>query len=554
MGNSVVILGGGVAGLSAAHELAERGFDVSVYERQSIVGGKARSIDVPGSARDGRRPLPGEHGFRFFPSFYKHLPDTMRRIPRPGHTDGVLSHLTPAKRTMLARQHPTSELSVLAHFPRSIADLRLVWKMLADNDMNLPWEDLLFFYRRVLVLLTSCDERRLAEYERVSWWDFIEAERRSAVYAKYFGEVAVRYLVACAPRVASLRTVGNIGLQLTLGHTDPRVNVDRLLDGPTHEVWIDPWRAYLTELGVRFHTDREWVGLELDGARIAAARLRAPDGTMDRVTADLYVSAVPVERLLKIVDPALIEAEPRLGHLGGLHTAWMNGMQFFLRRDVPLTDGHIVFVDAPWALTAISEPQFWPRNDLRDYGAGDVRGLLSVCISDWDAKGDYCGKSARDCSAEELKDEVWREITDHLNDSGEIILSDDDLVSWFIADSIVYDDRGGVENGEPLLVNTVDSWRHRPDAVTRIPNLFLAGDYVRTTTDLATMEAANEAARRAVNGILETTGHSAPPCALWPLEEPAVFAAAKALDRVRFGLGLPHVGYDPVAEGHLPRR
>ena len=42
--------------------------------------------------------------------------------------------------------------------------------------------------------------------------------------------------------------------------------------------------------------------------------------------------------------------------------------------------------------------------------------------------------------------------------------------------------------------------------MTAIPNLFLASDYVQTFTDLATMEGANEAARRAVNGILERAG------------------------------------------------
>ena len=80
-GRRVAILGGGVAGLSAAHELVERGFDVVVYDRHGVFGGKARSIPVPGSAGGGRADLPGEHGFRFFPGFYKNLGDTLRRIP-----------------------------------------------------------------------------------------------------------------------------------------------------------------------------------------------------------------------------------------------------------------------------------------------------------------------------------------------------------------------------------------------------------------------------------------------------------------------------------------
>jgi hypothetical protein len=68
--------------------------------------------------------------------------------------------------------------------------------------------------------------------------------------------------------------------------------------------------------------------------------------------------------------------------------------------------------------------------------------------------------------------------------------------------------------------------------------MFLASDYVRTHTDLATMEAANEAARRAVNGILSASGSSAPTCTLWPLHEPEIFAPWRALDRVRYEQGL----------------
>jgi uncharacterized protein with NAD-binding domain and iron-sulfur cluster len=65
----VIVLGGGVAGMSAAHELAERDFEVVVYETRAIPGGKARSMPVPGSGIGGRPDLPAEHGFRFFPGF-----------------------------------------------------------------------------------------------------------------------------------------------------------------------------------------------------------------------------------------------------------------------------------------------------------------------------------------------------------------------------------------------------------------------------------------------------------------------------------------------------
>lgn len=64
-GKTVAVFGAGVAGLTAAHELVDRGYTVTVYERKAL-GGKARSIPVPNS---GAEPLPAEHGFRFFPGF-----------------------------------------------------------------------------------------------------------------------------------------------------------------------------------------------------------------------------------------------------------------------------------------------------------------------------------------------------------------------------------------------------------------------------------------------------------------------------------------------------
>jgi hypothetical protein len=161
--------------------------------------------------------------------------------------------------------------------------------------------------------------------------------------------------------------------------------------------------------------------------------------------------------------------------------------------------------------------------------------VISVVISDWDTPG-LNGKTARKCTRREIRDEVWDQLKRSLNVEGADVLEDEDLVHWFLDLAV---DPLLKTNAEPLFVNLVDTWRLRPRAVTAIPNLFLAADYVQTSTDLATMEAANEAARRAVNGILEHSGSDAPPCRLWDLHEPVLLEPWRANDRERYRQGLP---------------
>jgi uncharacterized protein with NAD-binding domain and iron-sulfur cluster len=209
----------------------------------------------------------------------------------------------------------------------------------------------------------------------------------------------------------------------------------------------------------------------------------------------------------------------------------MNGCMFYLGEDVPIVNGHAIYIDSDWALTSISQRQFWRGYDLGQTGDGRVGGILSVDVSDWAQPSRRLGKIAMRCTHDEVVAEVWAQLSDHLED-----LDDSNVVRAFLDPAIEFPNPTEAANLEPLLVNTADSWKDRPDAVTRIPNLFLASDYVRTHTDLATMEGANEAARRAVNGILDATRSTAPRCALWPLREPAVFGPARALDRIRWKL------------------
>lgn len=568
MSDKVIILGGGVGGMSAAHELIERGFEVEVYERQIIAGGKARSIPVMqgeddhGSkerhiealrkwvALDGamtpigaKRPwLPGEHGFRFFPNFYRHITDTMARTPF--HDKGTCLDNLVDTTQVLVSQFEKPGIIVPERFPRNLKELsnalKSVLYTISPRD-QIAFEDVEHFFGCMWRILTSCKERRFDEYERIGWWEFIGAEHRSEAYQKFLAIGLTRSLVAAKARTASTKTVGDIAVQLQLGLAAPDATSNRLLNGPTNVAWIQPWLEYLEGKGVKYHFESTVTGIECRDGRIVSATVES-NGETKKITGDWFISALPVERIAPLVTREMAELAPALRHLPALaqNVQWMNGIQFYLTRDVPLTHGHVIFIDSAWALTAVSQRQFWSLINFENWGDGKTKGLLSIDISQWNKPG-LNGKCAIDCTRDEIAQEVWNQLKISLNVDGEEVLRDEDLHYWFLDPDIVEDpaDPARNDNVEPLLVNRVNTWRLRPEAATRIPNFFLAADYVRTFTDLATMEGANEAARRAVNAILERSRSDAPKCQIWDLHEPDILKPLREYDRARYHAGLP---------------
>jgi uncharacterized protein with NAD-binding domain and iron-sulfur cluster len=441
---------------------------------------------------------------------------------------------------MIARQGASNELVAPAHAPASVNDFEALARFLVAwfTELGIAPDEQAFFLQRLVVLLTSCEERRFGEWEQQSWWTFVAADRRSAAFRTFLADGLTRTLVAAQAREISARTGGYILLQLLFDLSRMGGHADRLLNGPANDVWIDPWVEHLLELGAELHSGAAVVGLDCHAGRIAGVTIEQ-EGARGLITADHYVAAMPVVQLTKLLSPALVAAEPRLGRVHLLRTRWMNGIVYYLRSDVPIVAGHTIYIDSEWALTSVSQRQFWPATDFAQLGSGNVGGILSVDISDWERPAPRLGKVASMCTAQEICDEVWAQLKDHLNDGDSVVLDDANLVGWYLDDDITFPNPTAAFNAEPLLINTAGSWENRPEAVTRVANLFLAADFVRTHTDLATMEGANEAARRAVNAILDAARSPAPRCAVWPLQEPAIFKAARELDRLRWKLRRP---------------
>ncbi|MYR08882.1 NAD(P)-binding protein [Gordonia sp. SID5947] len=548
----VAIFGGGMSGLAAAHELIERGFRVTVYE-PAYLGGKARSHDVPGTARGGRLPLPGEHGFRFFPGCYQHVTESMERIPLSRGGNVKDRHLINVETAVIAFDEagyapttaPASIMGFVDHAPAIVAldNLRNALTTGLKFIVDVPPQELAYFVTRELIIATSCQERRLGQWEKQSWIQFVKAKGKSPAYQRYLAGALTRALVAAKSQTASARTIGQIGLALAtsatglVGQYDAGLvhgGVDRILNAPTNHAWIDPWVAHLRHLGVNFVMGEGVTDFQLSRGRITGAVL----GSGGSVSADWYVASMPLDRLRPLLSPSLLAADPSLAGIRELEDDWMVGIQYFLSRRSDMPPSHIAALGTPWALTGLFQARPWDVDFAKTYGDGRVRDCLSIDISDWEKPGILYGKPAKQCSKREIAREVWAQMSRAMNSGGKKILRSEEIVTWSLDPGVTWSPQ--IANATPLMVNTAGSYQHRPTAYTKIPNLFIGGDHVRTNIDLATMEGANESGRRAANAILTAADSSSRPAPVLPLWELPMLDPIKAEDRKRYRAGLPH--------------
>lgn len=557
----VIVIGGGVAGLSAAHELVDRGYAVEVFERNPrYLGGKARSVDAPGTnGIDPHLFLPGEHGFRFFPGYYQHVTDTMQRIPL-GNGLSVYDNLVCTQDMMMAQAN-AKPVVLPVNFPASFRDVALIFEGFKEFSSDLTDAEIECYAGKVWQLMTSCSKRYDEEYDSVSWWDFTESRTKSEAYQRLLSGGMTRSLVACRAQNASTRTCGAHLVQMLYRMMNPITrNTDRVLNAPTNEAWLYPWYTYLAGRGVQFHRGVNITGIETGSDRISGVTYTR-DGVLTRAGCpeDHFILAVPLERAANLVSEEMLVLAPALRNIIKLapNVEWMNGIQFYLNAEVNINKGHTMYTGSNWALTSISQKQFWPDYDLSRRGNGRVVSILSVDVSNWEAPGNFNGKIARECTKDEVQREVWQQLKRELNYGDTVTLRDDMIEGYYLDEDIEpthaemtstvkarlnpYKQQklGGLINLEPLLVNQCDTWAIRPNAYTAIPNLFLAADYVKTHTDLATMEGANEAARRAVNSILLADEADMDMCEIWEMDTPTLLKPLQALDRRNFDNGLP---------------
>jgi uncharacterized protein with NAD-binding domain and iron-sulfur cluster len=540
MPRNVFVIGGGVAGLTAAHELSERGYTVTIYEARTERGGKVRSWLVPLTTQPTKK-VPAEHGFRFFPGFYRHVTHTMDRIANG--SSSVYQSLVGQPQTVMAPQRnsvaPDDPLLLsLPPGPAPVAPPNAAATLnLTATDYVRMAAALTFYQVLIANDETVADQGPLAgisaprKLDDRSWWNYCGAGAGSNNYRLFFGKGLTRCFVATRAEEMSARTGAGILLQLLFDIAKPdRFEIppnvrpsDRALNAPTSTAWIKPWTTQLqnpqpptvpgaptpTKVTIKTGTvDAVVTTTSGTGRRVTSLKVTTTQGqkTIAVGSSDSVVFAVSLDGARALIaSDAGLQAEPELARVANpavVKNRNMNGIQFYLvpgSLSGPLIRGHYLLVESSWAITALSQDSRWWKA-----GAAPTGGILSVIISDWlTAAPGPGGKSALASNDADLTTELWRQLRQAIPELpvAKPPYAIDVGMAWDAG-------LGSRVNTEPMLVNTTDSWASRPHAglTGSVANLVIAGDFVRGITDFASMELANETARRAVNVLLQRDG------------------------------------------------
>ena len=465
---SIIVVGGGLAGMIISRELALRGWKVTLLERSNRLGGKAGS-DI----KNGQQL---EHGYHVFPQWYPNVRAIVDRI-------GVKLIDFDRYHFLLPGEYP-KRITVLGP-----SGLSAMWHYVFNG--LLPWYHNLLYLYSVLDMISRplSDKKKL---DHVSQIGLIRGKWYASESLAQMGQENVLKASAIPVYDLSAMTAKRVaGYWVRQG--SPFLSI---LPGDLQTIFIDPQVCELEELGVEIRYDSEVCDVMMEGEVVAAVTLR--DET--RLSADVYALCTPFEVTRTWLHDNLYEADPELGNMHLLEAQPMAALHIRLRQEIPgLPREHVFFHGSHYALSFIDIGQNWQGPEGERW--------LSFISSNY--------SPLHQVSKEKAMDLLVEEICEYLP------LKPADIESWEL----------NPNTEVPLFINTIGAWSNRPSPKTKIKNLYLAGDYVKNAIDLACMEGAVSAALEASAEILRDHGETEPlPVAQVPPEWPrAMLVMARIL-------------------------
>ncbi len=537
----VIIMGAGVGGMTAAHflatsEYAEQ-FEVHVIERNSIVGGQARSAGKPDTGVGGRKDAPGEYCWRAYGPGYVHLRQVLKEIPVTDieNVDNVHDLLLDLNDFVYTRDDgEVLTINTASGSENKISAARQLLK-------RTSWTDAYKTLNAFALSAMSSDERNQS-YDDITWKSMMDS--LSDEMKKFaINPIGIYYGLDIdkTNAAAVLDTMGDIAT-FVAGNTFSF----SVMTGPTNEMWLDRHKTYLESKGVKFHMEKTVTHVAYD-----SESNKIIDVVMDNSETikeiDYVICSLPTESAAELLkDTPCATDLTKLAPLGKqIQTSIAYHLDDLVLFQNPST---VYMVDSPWVLMILPQGHLWKNVNMSDYGDGNIKDYWAVGIGNVNVPG-LNGKTFLECTREEAIEEVWNQCLKSKalecgawTESGKP-LTEVKVLSTYIWDSFEPNSETGLmDTHEPKFSNNVGTFTTRPHTVSPIDNMLFATAYTHHSGHIFNMEGACEAAKRATNEIFQAENLSTTTIKKNKRHIlNAVFCPFRQLDKVLFKLGVPHL-------------
>ena len=484
--NTVTIVGAGIAGMSAALRLLERGFKVRLLEQDNFMGGMLRACHFPDDPGGDRH----EHSYHMLMNWYLNLWDIIDELDlranwTPSYAFYFLNKDQSQPAKMLNVGSPVDLLRNISSGAAPLPDLFLFMYSMIDLLSQPIQKDRFLDKYSVNGFMASRPyaTERAAELQQKVWetvWAIPSYNASAKSYKTFlkYGNYAPtpqiwvfnknKYDALIGPIERKLKSFGDHfefiplayvqGLDLDAHGCVKSLRWIKVLESPSINPrgWHKP--AVPSAVGPRGRDEVRTLAIEGD-----------------------LIMAVTPGAMTRMIDAPIFERAPHLGDLRKVKSVPMASVELHFKKGIWLKNippNVCVLMDAKYQMTFLDYSQTWHLHDST---------FLYVTCSDCEAL--MCvPPETRIGAGKRTPGKVVLDLH-HPGTAIEFLLQQlQETVPFDVADVDLERTRIQTNTGEDLFANDTGSEAFRPDTVTRIPNLFLAGTYVRNYADVATIE------------------------------------------------------------------
>ena len=591
----IIILGAGISGLTVAHELIEKGFEVEVFEKDSIAGGMARTFR-------NKDNVPTEHSWRGYGPFYFNAFEIMKRIPISEN----FGNNTEYSLEEIAKHNKKDDLWVI--YKNKVYDVTYFYKnhpggslilKVGGKDVEKEWEKLGYSWHasnnNVIkqlkknfvghVKTTEKFSNNLTVYDNLGKnrlnFTFLYNERKGRGNVN-LSKSDIFFLIFLFGKVIlsnnrreeyfkiRLDTILKKNLSLEGYHfisdflAGPGYGFDKntmslahyaifieysfyqnnkkwqVMNQPTSEAWINPWVNYLKNKGVKFHFNSE-VKEIYHKNKIVSKCLINVNGKDTLIKGDEFIFCINpfnLEKIFRISKITKLADKLSNGNIINNQISFRLGFSKKINFDIKY--GGFVLIDSPYNITFYLQEDHWKEN-IKLGMNGKIKSLMSGTIIRPYITGSLYKKSALSLSIEQLKEEITHQIFESKEFTK--VLNKNNITKSDIIFKEVFND--WEKNGSYLKsknlkwVNNSINEEFRLNNDIKFKNMYTAGSHTKTSIYVWSMEGAVESGKRTANIILNKYNKSN--CYLYTHQSNCLVKFIAKFDDLIYSLNLPHL-------------